>query len=58
MELSAATAAYALQDTVKDLLEDKINGTMHEYAKNDEIKSAVDFMQSRVRFFDRLYLWD
>lgn len=51
MELSAATAAYALQDTVKDLLEDKINGTMHEYNKNDEIKNAVDFMQSRVRFW-------
>lgn len=50
MELSAATAAYALQDTVKDLLEEKINNTMHEYDKNTEIKSAVNFMQSRVRF--------
>ncbi|XP_043665835.1 uncharacterized protein LOC122628074 [Vespula pensylvanica] len=49
MELSAATAAYALQDTVKDLLEEKINHTMHEYDKNTEIKSAVNFMQSRLR---------
>ncbi|XP_014609299.1 PREDICTED: CD63 antigen-like [Polistes canadensis] len=48
MELSAATAAYALQDTVKDLLESKINTTMHEYDMNKETKDAVDFMQSRL----------
>ncbi|XP_047345514.1 uncharacterized protein LOC124947445 [Vespa velutina] len=48
MELSAATAAYALQDTVKDLLEYNINSTMHEYDNNDEVKSAVNFMQSRL----------
>ncbi|KAK2579293.1 hypothetical protein KPH14_008251 [Odynerus spinipes] len=48
MELSAAIAAYALQDSVKSLLENKINITMHEYETNVEARSAVDFMQSRL----------
>lgn len=49
MELSAAIAAYALQDGIKDLLAEKINMTMQQYGKNDEARIAVDFMQSRVK---------
>ncbi|XP_011634829.1 CD63 antigen-like [Pogonomyrmex barbatus] len=49
LELAAAIAAYALQDSIKDLLAEKINLTMHQYEKNEEAKFAIDFMQSRVR---------
>lgn len=50
MELIAGIAAYALQDGIKNLLADKINATMHQYEKNDEARSAIDFLQSRVIF--------
>ncbi|XP_011636298.1 CD63 antigen [Pogonomyrmex barbatus] len=49
LELAAAIAAYALQDSIKDLLAEKINLTMHQYEKNEEAKFAIDFMQSRLR---------
>jgi len=49
MELAAAVAAYALQDGIKDLLAENINRTMYRYEKDEEIKFAIDFMQSRVR---------
>lgn len=49
LELSAAIAAYALQDNIRGLVTDKINATMHEYPENAEARSAVDFMQSRLR---------
>ncbi|XP_071877332.1 CD63 antigen-like [Bombus fervidus] len=48
LELIAGIAAYALQDGIKDLLADKINATMHQYENNDEARSAIDFLQSRL----------
>ncbi|XP_033360231.1 CD63 antigen-like isoform X1 [Bombus vosnesenskii] len=48
LELIAGIAAYALQDGIKNLLADKINATMHQYEKNDEARSAIDFLQSRL----------
>lgn len=49
LELAAAVAAYSNQDSIKDLLAEKINLTMHQYGKNKEATIAIDFMQSRVR---------
>ncbi|EFN80737.1 CD63 antigen [Harpegnathos saltator] len=49
LELAAAVAAYALQDSIQDLLEEKINVTMHEYGNNKEATAAIDFLQSRLR---------
>ncbi|XP_054000590.1 uncharacterized protein LOC128888023 [Hylaeus anthracinus] len=48
LELAAAIAAYALQDNIKALLNDKINTTMHQYGKNAEATVAIDFLQSRL----------
>ncbi|XP_003704552.1 CD63 antigen-like [Megachile rotundata] len=48
LELSAAIAAYALQDGIRNLLAQKINGTMHQYGKNEEATDAIDFLQSRL----------
>lgn len=49
MEMAAGIAAYALQDKVKGVLQDKINYTMHQYETNEEARAAVDFMQDRLR---------
>ncbi|XP_032669110.1 tetraspanin-33-like [Odontomachus brunneus] len=49
MELAAAVAAYALQGSIKGLLAEKINVTMHQYGQNKEVSDALDFLQSRLR---------
>ena len=48
MELGAAIAAYSLQDGIKNLLEERINNTMHEYESNIEAAASLDFLQSKV----------
>lgn len=48
MELAAAVAAYTLQDSIKSLLEEKIDVTMQTYDTNMEAKTAINFMQSRL----------
>lgn len=48
LELSAAIAAYALQDGLKNVLAQKINVTMHQYGKSQEATDAIDFLQSRL----------
>lgn len=49
LELAAAVAAYALQDSVRSLLAENINATMYQYGSNEEAKLAINFMQSKVR---------
>lgn len=48
LELSAAVASYTLQDNIINLLDEKINYTMHQYETNGGAKSAIDFLQSKV----------
>ncbi|XP_066587036.1 uncharacterized protein [Prorops nasuta] len=49
LELAAAISAYALQGTVKGLLQIKIHDTMQDYHTNEEAKIAIDFMHARLR---------
>lgn len=48
LEFAAAIAAYSLQEGIKALLSGKIKSAMDEYYTNDEVRNAVDFMQSTL----------
>ncbi|XP_016842424.2 CD63 antigen [Nasonia vitripennis] len=48
LEFSAAVATYALQDNITSLLNVKINESMHRYERNEEARTALDFLQSKL----------
>jgi len=48
LEFSASVASFALQNNIIDLLNEKINYTMHQYGGSNEAKEAIDFLQARL----------
>lgn len=54
LEVVAGISAYALQGPIVNVISDKINYTMQYYDSDKDAQTAVDFLQSKVRFKNAL----
>lgn len=45
LELGAGISGYMMRGEVRNMLENRLNGTMEEYLKNDDIRRSWDIMQ-------------